>query len=290
MNLFAWDAADDEPINPAKPQRELRALARTLDRVEADLVALQEVGSQRALEDLNSLLKRPFEHLALAPSNSIRGIHVGFLARSPFELDCRLHPILTDGDGSPLSELATANSAELTPLRIQRSIAIARLKPANAPTLHCLGVHLKSPGRRPWHTLSPLTIRLAECRLLAEVIDDLKQTHPDSPLVILGDFNDAPTSAAFAPLEELTSGVLFDPLLRELVPANPRLTTYWPKRRTRVDRILLDQEAAAHYQRGSMRIWTGNTAEVASDHFPVSLDLDLHLDVDVVDDLELQLN
>ena len=170
MNLFAWDADDDEPVNPAKPQRELRALARTLDRVEADIVALQEVGSRRALEDLNSLLSRPFDYVELAPSNSIRGIHVGFLARTKFTLDCHLTPILTDADGSLLNELATADSVELEPLRIQRSIAVATLSLAKMPALFCLGVHLKSPGRRQWHTLSPLTIRTAECRLLAQVL------------------------------------------------------------------------------------------------------------------------
>ena len=277
MNLFAWNAEADEPVNPAKPQRELRALARTLDRVEADFVGLQEVGSRQALIDLNSLLKRPFDYLELAPSNSNRGIHIGFLARAPFALQCYLAPVLTDAEGNELSELHNANQVELQPLRIQRSIAIATLQPlqhSQHPALFCVGVHLKSPGRRPWHTLSPLTIRTAECQLLAQVLNELHDQHPTSPIIILGDFNDAPTSSAFAPLQHLNAGPLFDPLLRELVPGNPRLTTYWPKRRTRVDRILLDNTAAPHYERGSMRIWTGKTAEVASDHYPVSLDLD----------------
>jgi len=273
MNLFAWEAEANEPVNPAKPQRELRALARTLDRVQADLVGLQEVGSQQALDDLNSLLKHPFEFRKLSPSNSDRGIHVGFLAREPFELSSHLSEILTDAQGRALSELANANAAELTPLRIQRSIAIAKLQRPTGPALLCIGVHLKSPGRRQWNTLSPLTIRTAECRLLARVLDELANQNPNSPMIVLGDFNDAPTSPAFAPLAHLQVGPLFDPLLRELVPANPRLTTYWPKRRTRVDRILLDAHAVSHYQRDSMSIWTGNTAEVASDHYPVSLDL-----------------
>ena len=182
--------------------------------------------------------------------------------------------VLTDAEGNELSELGSANQVELEPLRIQRSIAIATLQGTQGTALFCIGVHLKSPGRRPWHTLSPLTIRTAECRLLAQVLNDLRAQHPQSPVIVLGDFNDAPTSPAFAALEHLNAGALFDPLLRELVPSNPRLTTYWPKRRTRVDRILLDTAAASRYKRGSMRIWTGKTAEVASDHYPVSLDID----------------
>ena len=81
MNLFAWDAEPQEPVNPAKPQREVRALAKTLAWVAPDLVAMQEVGSLTALKDINGLLQQPFPHLLLAPTNSDRGIHLGFMSR-----------------------------------------------------------------------------------------------------------------------------------------------------------------------------------------------------------------
>jgi len=39
MNLFAWAAEPQEPVNPAKPQREVLALAKTLSWVNPDLVS-----------------------------------------------------------------------------------------------------------------------------------------------------------------------------------------------------------------------------------------------------------
>jgi len=134
-------------------------------------------------------------------------------------------------------------------------------------------VHLKSAGKRPWNTLSPLVVRTAEALVLAKVLNRLQERNPDCELLVMGDFNDSPTSTAFTALDQLQHGVLYDPLMRELVPANPRISTYWPKRRTRIDRILLNNRAKRHYAAGSIRLWGNKRAEIASDHFPLSIDM-----------------
>jgi len=123
-------------------------------------------------------------------------------------------------------------------------------------------------------------VRTAECQILADIICNYQTQAPESPLLVMGDFNDNPTSSAFAALDDLPAGTLFDPLMRELVPANPRLSTYWPKRRTRIDRILLNPVAKKSYQLGSVRLWGNKRAEVASDHFPLSIDLRLDTGID----------
>lgn len=269
MNLFAWQVEPAEPVNPAKPQRELRALAKTLDRVEADFVALQEVGSRTALEDLNSLLKNPFPHVHLAETNSDRGIHLGFFSRHLPSFRSHRHLTLQAEDGTVLTEFAAGGER---PLRLQRDLALADVSVAGT-RIALLNVHLKSAGGRLGHTLSPLTIRTAEARALADVIAASHTRRNGAPLLVLGDFNDSAASTAFEPLSAVPDGPLFDPIMRELVPVDPRARTYWPKRRSRVDRILLNRSAAKIYQRGSVRIWHGNTSEVASDHFPVSVDL-----------------
>ena len=273
MNLFAWAAEPQEPVNPAKPQREVRALAKTLDWLSADVVTLQEVGSQTALEDLNSLLREPFPHVALSTTNSDRGIHLGFMARAPFMLHTHCDQPLLDESGEPLTDLIEPAAASLAPMRLQRDIVFAEFGGAGGEALFVANVHLKSAGKRHWQTLSPLTVRTAECRVLAELLNRFEASHPESPIFVQGDFNDNPTSSAFAPLSGVRSGTLFDPLMRELVPANPRLSTYWPKRRTRIDRILLNSAARKLYVPGSIRLWGNKRAEVASDHFPLSIDL-----------------
>jgi len=252
MNLFAWTAEPQEPVNPAKP----------------------------ALEDINTLLKRPFPVVQLAETNSNRGIHLGFMSRYPMHLHSHRELPLLDETHQPLSDLASPTATEYSELKLQRDIAVAELEVANQPPVFAANLHLKSAGKRPWQTLSPLTVRTAECQVLADVIRNYQIQVPDSPLLIMGDFNDNPTSSAFAALDNLPAGTLFDPLMRELVPANPRLSTYWPKRRTRIDRILLNEVAKQSYQLGSIRLWGNKRAEVASDHFPLSIDLRMDKGID----------
>lgn len=277
MNLFAWQAEPEEPINPAKPQREVRALANTIRWVNADLVAMQEVGSLTALRDVNSLLHEPYPHLLLAPTNSDRGIHLGFMSRYPLELHSHRDQPLLDECGRPLTDISSRQGTTLEPLHLQRDVAVAQLSPVPGEPMFIANVHLKSAGKRPWNTLSPLTVRAAETRVLTQVIDQFQTLYPQSPLLAMGDFNDNPTSTAFTSLEHLPGGALFDPLMRELVPVNPRISTYWPKRRSRIDRILLNSVARKHYQLGSVRLWGNKRAEVASDHFPLSVDLRIGL-------------
>lgn len=272
MNLFAWSAEPQEPVNPAKPQREVNALAKTIDWVAPDLLCMQEVGSLTALQDINSLLKRPFPFIELAETNSNRGIHLGFMSRRPLRLHSHRELPLVDENHEPLSDLASPTATEYSEVKLQRDIVVAELTIGGYPPVFAANVHLKSAGKRPWQTLSPLTVRTAECQALAQVIGKYQTHTPDSPLLVMGDFNDNPTSSAFAALDNLA---LFDPLMRELVPANPRLSTYWPKRRTRIDRILLNKPAKQSYQLGSIRLWGNKRAEVASDHFPLSIDLRL---------------
>ena len=149
-------------------------------------------------------------------------------------------------------------------------------------------LHLKSAGKRPWNTLSPLVVRTAEVAVLARIITRFQKRHPNSELLVMGDFNDNPTSSAFAALDRLDGAALYDPLMRELVPANPRISTYWPKRRTRIDRILLNDLARKRYLSGSIRLWGNKRAETASDHFPLSIDLAPHITQETQPEPEIQ--
>ena len=278
MNLFAWAAEPQEPVNPAKPQREVLALAKTLSWVNPDLVSMQEVGSLSALKDLNSLLNDPFPHLLLAQTNSDRGIHLGFMSRYPLKLQShRDWPLLDEAD-NPLTDILHRDGTQMEPMHLQRDIAIVEVgldvdALTDAGPMFVANVHLKSAGKRPWNTLSPLVVRTAEAGVLAKVLNRLQDRNPDCELLVMGDFNDSPTSTAFTALDQLQHGVLYDPLMRELVPANPRISTYWPKRRTRIDRILLNNRAKRHYAAGSIRLWGNKRAEIASDHFPLSIDM-----------------
>lgn len=273
MNLFAWDEPFGSAANPPKPQRELKALAGTLQRVDPDVVALQEVGSREALNDVNGLLADPFPHVVLAETNSDRGIHLGYLSRWPLLLTQHRECPLLDADGGALTDYPRGGAVDPQPLRLSRDLPFARFE-VDGQAFVFANVHLKSSGTRAWQSLSSLTIRTAEVRVLAELVAEHQRREPSVPLLIAGDFNDNPTSVAFAPLDDLDDAQrLFDPLLRELVPKEPRVSTYWPRRRARIDRFLLNRAARERYQAQSIRVWRDTRAERASDHVPVSVDI-----------------
>ena len=201
MNLFAWEAEPQEPVNAAKPQREVLALAKTLSWANPDLVSMQEVGSLGALKDLNSLLKTPFTHLLLAQTNSDRGIHLGFMSRYPLKLHSYRDSPLLDETGNPITDILQRDGTDLEPMRLQRDIAVVEIDQTNsgteqpatasasgiakAPPMFVSNVHLKSAGKRPWNTLSPLVVRTAEVRVLAGVITELQERHPGCELMVI---------------------------------------------------------------------------------------------------------
>lgn len=75
-NLFWPDDGSD-----AEYEAKLRSLADTITSMAPDVVAVQEVGTPAALDDLVDLLDGTW-HTALADPDS-RGIRVGFLSRQP---------------------------------------------------------------------------------------------------------------------------------------------------------------------------------------------------------------
>ena len=70
-------------------------------------------------------------------------------------------------------------------------------------------------------------------------------------------------------------GGVFDPILAELVPNDTQLSTLWSKPRDRIDYLLLSERARKHYVKGSATVHREAGARKASDHYPVSVCLQL---------------
>jgi endonuclease/exonuclease/phosphatase family metal-dependent hydrolase len=272
-NLFSASEAGDRGV-PARSEADARALAGTIGAVNADVLLMQEVGSVAALEEINDLLGAPYPFLDVPESNSSRGIHLGILSREPFELHSFGQRTLTDTDGAVLEEYETeadASADNPTPLKVQRDLMLAEVTIEGLGVLAIFNVHLKSKTNRPWRLLAADVIRAAECRLLAEVITGYLADHPERPLLLAGDFNDTRRSDALAPLFELP---MSDPLGDSLEGTNRNPSTYWPKRRMRLDFVLTSATARRLLVKGSEQIHRSQRARRASDHYPVSVDLD----------------
>lgn len=258
-----------------KVPAEFRSLVKIVDKVAADVLCLQEVSTFSALHALNEALTRPFEHIEVLPGNSNRGIHLATMSRYPFELTSHRDLLLADESGAELAEYATQADAENlrpTHLRFQRDLLLAEIAVDSQRPLAIFNTHLKSKTNRPWRLLAADTIRDAESRTIRTVVSAYATEHADRPTVLLGDFNDKRSSDS---VSRLFSMAFTDPLDAQLRRQGRNPSTYWPRRRMRIDHILLSARARDLLQKGSARIHASHAAKRASDHYPVSLELDL---------------
>jgi endonuclease/exonuclease/phosphatase family metal-dependent hydrolase len=237
---------------PEKPAKEVRALVRMISALAADIVLMQEVGSQQTLELLNNQLTWPYEFARVMVGNSDRSIHLAVLARRQGRLSSHRELPLEIGDGS-------------LGLKLQRDILLAEFD----HDLAILNVHFKSRTNRAEQGVGADDIRAAECRALCELARRYQTANPDRLIAIGGDFNDRPSSDALACLQELE---FTDPLSEQLRLAGRHPSTFWSKRRMRIDRLLVSN---AHLSRViDTRIHATRMAQVASDHYPVTVDLE----------------
>ena len=270
-NLFvAGDAGIAQSHYGARPKRqaEIRALARALSRVDADLVAFQEVGSLAALGSVNDLLSHPYPYLGVVPGNSRRGIHLGFASRLPMTLTSHADRCLFDTDQQVIEDYPDAASVTtgLTcPLGLQRDLLRCDVQ-VDGERLSVFTVHLKSPNQPRWSRLRADELRQAESRLIARIVTESQQQDEQTAIVMLGDFNDLWPSAALLPLDQAG-------LVRVgFSPAADQLRSFWPRAIT-IDHILVNAAAAQWLVPDSAMIHDAKSFRRGSDHCPVSVDL-----------------
>jgi len=260
---------------PVKTAQQRKALAGTIVELRADVLLLQEVGEGGVLEALNDSLPAPYPFTGVLPGNSPRGIHLAILSREPFELTSHRELELTGEDGRVLTEYESEEDAAAgcaAPVRFQRDLMLAELQLDDLEPLALFNVHLKSKTNRPWKRLAADVVRAAEVRQVAGTVRAYQSSHPGRGVILAGDFNDTRSSDVLAPLFALP---LSDPMGEVLARTGRNPSTYWPKRRMRLDFLLLSTVVRAWLIEGGAQIHAGQRAQRASDHYPVSVDLDL---------------
>ncbi|MFF4401445.1 endonuclease/exonuclease/phosphatase family protein [Streptomyces sp. NPDC001480] len=186
-------AADD-----AAYEAKVEALAGVINEIGPDLLGVQEVGSQEALDDLVAKLPGTW-HATVSDHPDARGIRVGVISRWPL-LDIQqrinfpghLGPVQVEDDGTTIAEMGRGGLA-------------VRVEPAPGKSLRVAVCHLKSKlltfpgnqhsthdeGLRARYAAYALFRRGAEAVTMRALADELLQgdgTHRD--VIVLGDFND----------------------------------------------------------------------------------------------------
>ena len=241
-------------------------VVKTIVTMKPDVLALQEMGTASALEELRSSLKA--NGLEFPFSERVTGfdtnIHVALLSRFAFTV---LRPHTNDDfllDGRRF--------------RVSRGFAEAEIQVVSNYSFTIITAHLKS--RRPIPQADEADLRFEEAKILRERIDALFATNANINLIVLGDFNDSKDTRTIKEIIGRGRHKLVDtrPAERngDTLPLNGPLrnitwTQYYAVEDSyaRFDYILLSPGMARAWNRKETYIVTVPNWGVGSDHRPL---------------------
>lgn len=231
----------DEETSP-KSLAERRVLAKTIDAIDADVLALCEVENREVVEALNRLLAKPYAIVEVLSSNDMRGIDCALLSRVPLRRSTsHRHRVLEGGR------------------RFARDLVVHELEPSPGKRLLVVPMHLKSK-RTFGDDVQGVGWRSAEARGIVDVLDELRAGGQTSPFVLLGDLNDTVDSAPLAPLFARFKNAT------EKVPAEEAWSFEYAGQKQQIDYVLFEgalEVAQARFARDE---------NDASDHAAVVVD------------------
>jgi len=249
------------PEAKAKVQESILAL-------KPDVIALQEIGSLAALENLRASLKT--EGLDFSHREYVSGydtnIHLAVLSKFPITAR---HPHTNDD--------FLLNGRRF---RVSRGFAEIDIQVTTNYSFTLITAHLKS--KRPIPQADEADLRLEEAKILREKIDARLSANPDIDLILLGDLNDTKDATS-------TKAVLGRGKLRlvDTRPAerngdspaglhtsdarNVTWTHFYPKEDlySRIDYILLSPAMNRHWLSTETYVLNIPNWGVASDHRPL---------------------
>jgi endonuclease/exonuclease/phosphatase family metal-dependent hydrolase len=297
-NLFRPGEASG-PTDQQAYDAKLDALAATINALNPDVLAVQEVGDPAALDDLRGRLNGSW-HVEVSPAPDGRGIRVGFLARRAMHdvegvraFPQGVAPVQQDDSGATSSQMGRGA------LRVRVD--------AGAMSVEIVTCHLKSKllhypggrfnphdeGERARYAGYALALRAAEAiTVRADATHRLDGHGQQRPLIVLGDLNDEPLAATNQlllgpPGSEIGTGGFNTPdagdgqrlwNLSALIPPERRFSRKFNGRNELIDHILVS-DALVH---DVDSVTTGTTAvpsitsdpterrdAAGSDHSPV---------------------
>ena len=187
-------------------QRKLTLIADIIGQNDPDILALQEIGGEEPLHDLQQALGTSFPHSAISAFPDNRGIRVAFLSK--YEIAERAH-IVDFPLGPALDILGLDSNGEPIPITHMGRGALRIRITKNGLTVDLITAHLKSklltfprPGgssftprdeeERAQVAGIALMRRTAEAVTLRIRANSLLESENRKQLIILGDFNDVP--------------------------------------------------------------------------------------------------
>jgi endonuclease/exonuclease/phosphatase family metal-dependent hydrolase len=186
MDEFTWQHLGSSLINN-KPLKKVHNIAATINEYRPDIIMLVEVGGPEALNNLNQyFLNDCYQPLTL-PSNSDRGIDLGFLINKKINLGTKLKSYC-DRELDFQYPIEKKNKIKKNHY-FSRDVLQLDLIQENKVVLSILLTHLKSKLDKLRIDPQGNLRREAELKKLVEIYLELKEHNPERPIIMAGDFN-----------------------------------------------------------------------------------------------------
>ena len=216
-NLFMKEDITPGSRTRPKSERSLAALAESIDRMDADVVSLQELSSRETLE--NHVLNRrglaeKYPYIAYVRGNDERGIQIGIISKFPFT------NVVTHKD-SPVPFVDGSGTGKFSRdlLRVDLNLDQDPEPELTVYTTHSKSRHPSSSG------VSSDTRRISEATAIRNIAEKEMSAFPNRLYVITGDLNDNTDDKS---VQALLNPAGKEPWLDSLdhLPENERNT--WP--------------------------------------------------------------
>lgn len=241
-------------MEAAKPEKAIAAQVRIISEIHPDILGVCEMGGPEDFADFKARLKnqgyRDFEYV----NGPDQDRHLALLSKFP---------------------IIARNSRENIPFqlngipeKVKRGILDVTIQVAPGFEIRCVGAHLKS---KLAVSEGEALIRRHEAHLLREHITRILKEHPETRLLVYGDFNDTKNEPA---IQEVigprgSREALKDLWLRD--EQGDRWTYFWKQADTysRIDYIMANRVLFSEVVLAKSRVFRSTDWNVASDHRPV---------------------
>jgi len=269
FDVFDDPYTDDEGTD-VKQRWALEAIAKSLVKIDADVVVFSELENEGVLRGMVTqfLADKGYEYISVTRTNSGRGINLGVISRLP------IHAIT-----SYRWQTLTHPDAPGRTWRFARDLMRVDVELPGQRLMHVYAVHFKSNSDSAGDPNSSLW-RTAEAMRTKQIIRELVAQEPDALAVVAGDFNsnyetrpeqDRPWPAIAHLLEPEPTGERLLTDLHAGLSDEARVTipgdgSYPP---ATFDYILATPAMAQRFVKGSAGVVQDPQLTAGSDHYPV---------------------
>lgn len=252
--FFQTDRDGDGKSDDPKPDSECKAIAKIIAQVNPDVLAVQEIGGEYFLNAFQAWLKTEglnYEYAELLQRGD-RDNNLAVLSRLPIV-----------GTVHHTNEWYSIGKAKVA---VARGFLETEIQVDESYTFHLLNAHLKS---KVYSRLGQTEMRRNEARLLNKVVRRIHDANKDCNLLVVGDMNDNPNSAAIREVTGKSRKNLFD--LRPTEVSGDAWTYYQAsaEQHTRFDYIFANTEMMSDAVPEKSTVIRSPLTYTASDHRPV---------------------